>query len=80
MIVAAAQFDDVLGLLAVLSRIDGNFHVNGLDDIQPARRLQVVGGQKTSSQQGVSGHPRHAKAVQIPQVLVRVDDRQGRVG
>lgn len=65
----------MLGLRDLLGRIDVHFHVNGLDDVQSLGRFGVVAGDVAAGKDGAFLDPVKAELVQVPQMLVRIDDR-----
>ncbi|KKL16202.1 hypothetical protein LCGC14_2497950, partial [marine sediment metagenome] len=64
------------GLGNLVGRVDGHFHVDRLDHVEAFGRLEIVFRQEASIQQGVVLDPLQAKLLQIPKVLMRVDDRK----
>ncbi len=58
-------------------RRDGHFHVDGFDEVQAFRGLEIVLHDETAAKRRSRLQPRQAKFRQVPQMLMGVDDRRG---
>ena len=75
----ATQLADQLHLRLMVSRRHIYFHVDGLDDLTILDRLEIIATDVRPIQDfRRAGHPRHLLSFQVPQVLMRVDDRPRR--
>ncbi len=76
--VTLAEFDDGLGLGRLLPLDDVNFHVHGLDEIQALGGLQVLRRAIRFAEDRIGRvEPVQAELLQVPQMLMGIDDRQG---
>jgi hypothetical protein len=72
---APAQVDNILGFCQALVGRDGDLHVHRAHHVQPVGGLQVVGHRIVAVQNVARAvEPREAEALEVPEVLVGVDD------
>ena len=75
-----AEVDHVFRLLHLLRRLDVHLHVDRLDDAQPLGGLEVILHEEAPGQARGVLQPGEPELLQVPEMLVRVHDRDHRVG
>ena len=74
----ADQVEHVIRLGRLLRRLDVHLHVDGFDDVEARRRPRVVVHQEGPIQLRGPCEPGELEAGEVPEVLVRIDDRHRR--
>jgi hypothetical protein len=72
---STAELDHSLRLVDMLHRIDVHLHVDPFDHVQSFGGLPVIVGEKIPREGTTSLQPGQPKAIEIPEMHMRVNDR-----